>query len=160
MPGLAQAMGHFDDVTSKDILRQAVLEAFAPAAQEAYKGFYQDTIKSNSTLKDAAVSMATPSPAPSPAKKPPAQPTGIRPRIFLLTSMVFLAAVVPVVGLFLPIYYVAGQQRDDEANKRQIACVLFPTPISVLSATTSTSPGNASIVSSYLSQLKNNCTQV
>lgn len=63
--------------------------------------------------------------APSkPAPKP--KPTGVRPRILLLPSLVLAIMAIPIVGIFLPVFITAGQQRDTEADKRMYAGVAFP----------------------------------
>lgn len=145
--------------TTVELLRRAVVEAYGSASQDAFHSYYQGRNDDSADIKEAAKKLGHPTP-PAPVKKPP-QPTGIKPRVFLLSALVLVVSIAPVLGLFLPIYISAGNSRDKEASKRELACVVFPTPADVLAAGQQPmTPTKQTIVNKYLTQLSGNCSQV
>lgn len=118
-------------LAGSQLVQSVVEDAFNTAVREATKAACDNAAQLEGLA--AAVNDIAAASALKPAEpKPKPQPTGIKPRMLLLPALVLVLMAIPVVGVFLPVFLKAGEQRDEETKKQISVGIVFPTPLDVL----------------------------
>lgn len=141
-------------------LEQTLVAAYVPAANAALQSLQEGIHKAVLPVQRAVDEFSTYVSAK--AKPREYVPSGVRPRLLLLPCVVLSIMTIPILSIFLPVYFKADHDSRQEAKNFISVCTVFPTPDEVVVAAYQKpmSSANQSLISIFMQQLQTECQQV